>query len=90
MRKNKSSSEKWEDISIYCQSNALEQIATQCKDRWEHIQLDYKKINDYERNIPSGHDSYWKMTSFDRTIKKWPSKYNEDIFQEMENNFGQD
>eukprot|EP01018_Ginkgo_biloba_P040996 Gb_13787 [translate_table: standard] len=56
MRKTKSSSEKWQDISIYCQANALERTATQCKDRWEHIQPDYKKINDYERNIPSGHD----------------------------------
>eukprot|EP01018_Ginkgo_biloba_P017225 Gb_09428 [translate_table: standard] len=58
--------------------------------QWEHIQPDYKKINDYERNIPSGHDSYWQMTSVDRTLKKLPSKYNEDIFQAMENNFGQD
>eukprot|EP01018_Ginkgo_biloba_P035615 Gb_00729 [translate_table: standard] len=90
MRKTKSSSEKWQDISIYCQANALEQTATQCKDRWEHIQPDYKKINDYERNIPSSHDSYWQMTSVDRTLKKLPSKYNEDIFQAMENNFGQD
>eukprot|EP01018_Ginkgo_biloba_P003625 Gb_16326 [translate_table: standard] len=90
MRKTKSSSEKWQDISNYCQANALEWTATQCKDRWGHIQPDYKKINDYERNIPSGHDSYWQMTSIDRTLKKLPSKYNEDIFQAMENNFGQD
>eukprot|EP01018_Ginkgo_biloba_P041069 Gb_22912 [translate_table: standard] len=90
MRKTKSSSEKWQDISNYCQANALERTATQCEDRWEHIQPDYKNINDYERNIPSGHDSYWQMTSTDRTLKKLPSKYNEDIFQAMENNFGQD
>ena len=30
------------------------------------------------------------MTSTDCTLKKLPSKYNEDIFQAMENNFGQD
>eukprot|EP01018_Ginkgo_biloba_P001690 Gb_24957 [translate_table: standard] len=30
------------------------------------------------------------MTSIDLTLKKLPSKYNEDIFQAMENNFGQD
>eukprot|EP01018_Ginkgo_biloba_P008381 Gb_04953 [translate_table: standard] len=90
MRKTKSSSEKWQDISIYCQANALERTATQCKDRWEHIKPDYKKINDYERNISSGHESYWQMTSADRTLKKFPSKYNEEIFQVMENNFGQD
>eukprot|EP01018_Ginkgo_biloba_P015943 Gb_02208 [translate_table: standard] len=90
MRKTKSSSEKWQNISIYCQANALERTATQCKDRCEHIQPDYKKINDYERNIPSGHDSYWQMTYVDRTLKKLPSKYNEDIFEAMENNFGQD
>eukprot|EP01018_Ginkgo_biloba_P020508 Gb_15452 [translate_table: standard] len=30
------------------------------------------------------------MTSTDRTLKKLPSKYNEDIFQAVENNFGQD
>eukprot|EP01018_Ginkgo_biloba_P026255 Gb_01943 [translate_table: standard] len=90
MRKTKSSSEKWQDISIYCQSNAVEQSTTQYKYRWEHIQPNYKKINNYERNILSSHDSYWQMTSVDRTLKKFPSKYNEDIFQAMENNFGQD
>eukprot|EP01018_Ginkgo_biloba_P007934 Gb_41441 [translate_table: standard] len=90
MRKTKSSNEKWQDISIYCQANAVERTANQCKDRWEHTQPDYKKINDYERNIPSGHDNYWQMTSVDRTLKKLPSKYNEEIFQAMENNFGQD
>eukprot|EP01018_Ginkgo_biloba_P001685 Gb_24953 [translate_table: standard] len=90
MRKTKSSSKKWQDISNYCQANALKWVATQCKDRWEHIQQDYKKINDYERNIPSSHDSYWQMTSTDCTLKKLPSKYNEDIFQAMENNFEQD
>eukprot|EP01018_Ginkgo_biloba_P016585 Gb_07537 [translate_table: standard] len=57
MRETKSSNEKWQDISIYCQANALEWTANQCKDRWEHIQPDYKKINDYERNIPSGHNN---------------------------------
>eukprot|EP01018_Ginkgo_biloba_P005238 Gb_18557 [translate_table: standard] len=30
------------------------------------------------------------MTSIDCILKKLPSKYNEDIFQAMENNFGQD
>eukprot|EP01018_Ginkgo_biloba_P026085 Gb_07155 [translate_table: standard] len=90
MKKTKPTSEKWQDISNYCQFHALEQTVTQCKDRWEHIQLDYKNINDYERNIPSGHDSYWQMTYVDRTLKKFPSKYNEEIFQAMENNFGQD
>eukprot|EP01018_Ginkgo_biloba_P016432 Gb_28047 [translate_table: standard] len=30
------------------------------------------------------------MTHVDRTLKNFPSKYNEEIFQAMENNFGQD
>eukprot|EP01018_Ginkgo_biloba_P020727 Gb_33218 [translate_table: standard] len=90
VRKTKLASEKWQDISNYCQSNALEHIANQCKDRWEYIQSYYERINDCERNIPSGHDSYWQMIPVDCTPKKLPSMYNEEIFQAMKNKFGQD
>ncbi|KAH9295959.1 hypothetical protein KI387_039547, partial [Taxus chinensis] len=44
----------------------------------------------YEKNIPSGHNSYWTMTTRERTEKKLPAKFSEEIFDAMELNFGQD
>ncbi|KAH9327964.1 hypothetical protein KI387_000072, partial [Taxus chinensis] len=90
MKKAISSSEKWKIVQKYCVAHGLNRTPNQCRDRWEHIQPDFKKIRDYEANIPSGHDSYWTMTVQERNDKKLPPKYPEEVFHSMEVNFGQD
>eukprot|EP01018_Ginkgo_biloba_P013434 Gb_40606 [translate_table: standard] len=90
MEKTLSAMEKWRDVKKYCSKNGFIRTLIQCRDRWEHIQPDYKRIRDYENNIPSSHYSYWNMTSGERISKKLPSNYIEEIFEAMEKSFGYD
>ncbi|GLJ55991.1 hypothetical protein SUGI_1202020 [Cryptomeria japonica] len=46
MRRALNSTEKWKNIQEYCSAHGVHRIATQCRDRWENIQLDYKIIRD--------------------------------------------
>ncbi|KAH9289516.1 hypothetical protein KI387_033633 [Taxus chinensis] len=85
-----SSTEKWKIVQNYCASHGVVRTVNQCRDRWEHLQPDYKRIRDYEKNIPSGHNSYWTMTARERTEKKLPAKFFEELFDAMELNFGHD
>ena len=88
MKQTKSAIEKWKCTSTQCHSNGLNCTATQCRDRWDHIQPDYKTIRHYERSIVSKHESYWKMTTKERIDKKLPANFTKEIFDAMENHFG--
>lgn len=89
IKRTKSAIEKWKQISVQCQKNGLERTATQCRDRWEHIIPDYKKIRHYERSIPPGHDSFWNMTAKERSEKKLPTNYAKETYEALEKYFGQ-
>eukprot|EP01018_Ginkgo_biloba_P040997 Gb_05151 [translate_table: standard] len=90
MKNTLSAMEKWRATEEFCSQNGVIRTPIQCRDRWEHIQPEYKRIRDYENNIPSGHDSYWNMTGGERIAKKLPSNYIEEIFEAMEKSFGYD
>eukprot|EP01018_Ginkgo_biloba_P031113 Gb_21344 [translate_table: standard] len=81
MKKTLSAMEKWRVVEKYCSKNGVIRIPNQCQNRWEHIQPDYKRIRDYDNNIPSSHDRYWNMTSGERIVKKLPSNYNKFLRQ---------
>eukprot|EP01018_Ginkgo_biloba_P019319 Gb_12440 [translate_table: standard] len=89
MKQAKSAIEKWRTTSAQCHLNGLDRTATQCRDRWDHIQPDYKKIRHYEQNIVSDHESYWNMTAKERIDKKLPANFTKEIFDAMEKHFGQ-
>ncbi|GLJ17703.1 hypothetical protein SUGI_0308920 [Cryptomeria japonica] len=90
MRRALNSTEKWKIIQEYCSAHGVHHTANQCWDRWEHIQPDYKRIRDYEHNIPSGHDSFWNTTSRERIEKKLPTKFIFELYDAMETTFGKD
>ncbi|GLJ24755.1 hypothetical protein SUGI_0473210 [Cryptomeria japonica] len=89
VKRTKSALEKWKQISLQCQKSGLRRNGTQCRDRWEHIIPDYKKIRDYERNTPPGHMSFWNMMAKERMDKKLPTNYSKEIYEAIENYFGQ-
>ncbi|KAH9314569.1 hypothetical protein KI387_023196 [Taxus chinensis] len=84
MKKAISSTEKWKIVQNYCSSHGVDRTANQCRDRWEHVLPDFKRIRDYESHIPSGHDSYWNMTTRERIDRKLPANYAKEIFDAME------
>lgn len=89
MKQTKSAIEKWRNTSAQCHSNGLSRTATQCRDRWDHIQPDYKKIRHYERSVISEQESYWNMMTKERIDKKLPANFTREIYDAMERHFGQ-
>ena len=33
-----------------------------CKEKWNHTRKNFKRMWDYEQNIPNGRSSFWTMT----------------------------
>ncbi|GLJ35335.1 hypothetical protein SUGI_0710800 [Cryptomeria japonica] len=89
-RKALSSTEKWKIIQEYYSSHGVPRTTNQCRDHWEHIQPNYKRIRDYEHNIPFGHDSYSNMTSRERIGKILPTKFVAELYDAMEGTFCRD
>ncbi|GLJ31486.1 hypothetical protein SUGI_0631870 [Cryptomeria japonica] len=90
MKKATTSTEKWKIVQEYCSHHGVFRTANQCRDQWEHIFPDFKRIRDYETHIPSGHDSYWNMTSRERVEKRLPPNFPKELMDAMEINFGSD
>ncbi|GLJ25545.1 hypothetical protein SUGI_0489220 [Cryptomeria japonica] len=88
MRKTLNFTKKSKIIQEYCFSHGVASTKNQCRDRWEHLQPEYKKITNYENNIPLGHDNYWNMTSQERIEKKHLTKFIVGLYDAMENTFG--
>ncbi|KAH9293277.1 hypothetical protein KI387_041519, partial [Taxus chinensis] len=90
MKRTITENEKWRIVEDYCCTHGLLRTASQCRDRWEHVLPDYKRVRDYEAHIPSGHDSYWSMTRRERVEKKLPANFAMELFDAMDISFGND
>ncbi|KAH9300594.1 hypothetical protein KI387_012177, partial [Taxus chinensis] len=90
MKRTITANEKWRIVEDYCCTHGLLRTASQCRDRWEHVLPDYKRVRDYEAHIPFGHDSYWSMTGRERAEKKLPANFAMELFDAMDISFGND
>ncbi|BBM97103.1 protein MpTRIHELIX25 [Marchantia polymorpha subsp. ruderalis] len=81
--KHKSAAERWQWIEDYCWDQRVERSAQQCRDRWERMSADFKKVGDFEKQVPRGGTSYWQMTIDDRKTKKLPSNFQQEIFHAL-------
>ncbi|KAH9324060.1 hypothetical protein KI387_004238, partial [Taxus chinensis] len=90
MKKAITTSEIWRIVEDYCCTHGLLHTASQCRDQWEHVLPDYKRVRDYEAHIPFGHDSYWSMKGRERVEKKLPTNFAMELFNAMDISFGSD
>jgi hypothetical protein len=77
---------KWDKILKWCQDNGMNwhlRDASQCKKKWEAFTYQWKKIYDYECNIPSGHVSYWAMSPRERRAKEFPLNFSRKLYDIM-------
>ncbi|CAM6097005.1 unnamed protein product [Calypogeia fissa] len=81
--KHKSAAERWQWIEDYCWDHGVERSAQQCRDRWERMSADFKKVGDFEKHVPRGGISYWQMTIEDRKNKKLPSNFQQEVFHSL-------
>ncbi|KAL3685324.1 hypothetical protein R1sor_003346 [Riccia sorocarpa] len=81
--KHKSAAERWQWIEDYCWEHRVERSAQQCRDRWERMSADFKKVGDFEKQVPRGGVSYWHMSIDDRKTKKLPSNFQQEIYHAL-------
>ncbi|KAL3701916.1 hypothetical protein R1sor_019938 [Riccia sorocarpa] len=60
--------EKWNKDADYILGDGAEVKRTGdgCKKRWKNLYGEWKRIFDWEKKTPSGHVSYWEMTTDER------------------------
>ncbi|MCO5609757.1 hypothetical protein L7F22_063989 [Adiantum nelumboides] len=80
--------ERWDFISKYCVQQWVLRSRDQCLFCWDRILATFKKINDYERHIPSGGESYWTMSPKQRDEMKLPRSFTEDVYTAMLDRIG--
>ncbi|KAG6547895.1 hypothetical protein Mapa_010715 [Marchantia paleacea] len=83
--KHKTAAERWQAVEDFCWTHNVQRSGQQCKDRWEKMSADFKKIYDYERHVLNGHMHYWQMTLEEKKVKRLPNTF----FQEVYNGLSQ-
>lgn len=90
MKSMKSRSQRWEFVSSYLLRMAVSKTPLQCEYRWSCLWKPFKVIYDYEKAIPSGQDSYWSLSTSERTTKKLPRTFDRKVYSSMKDNFATD
>ncbi|CAM6082924.1 unnamed protein product [Calypogeia fissa] len=81
--KKKTAVERWQWIEDYCWAQGVQKSAQQCQDKWELLASEFKKVHDYEKNIPSGQRSYWEMLGDERKKNRLPRNFYKEVFQSL-------
>lgn len=75
---------RWKEVEDICRKDGVSKKWEQCKKRWERLFTDFKKVYDYQKQIPVGQDGYFEMTRKERKERRLPSLFAEDWYQAME------
>ncbi|CAM6118501.1 unnamed protein product [Calypogeia fissa] len=75
---------RWKEVEDICRKDGVNKKWEQCKKRWERLFTDFKKVYDYQKQIPAGHDGYFEMTRKERKDKRLPSLFADEWYQAME------
>ncbi|KAI5065422.1 hypothetical protein GOP47_0020117 [Adiantum capillus-veneris] len=86
----KTGDERWDFISKYCVQRGVLRSADQCLFHWDSISALFKKVHDYERHIPSGCDSYWKLSANQQEEMKLPRTFLEELYTTMLDRVGKE
>ena len=56
---HQTATEKWISLSDRCFELGINRSANQCNNKWNQTRADFKKVYDYEKEVPSGKPSFW-------------------------------
>lgn len=74
---------RWTLIEDMVWDEGVYRSAQQCKVKWEKLTGEFRKVLDYEKNIPPGRDSYWHITSVDRKDAKLPPNFHKSLYDAL-------
>ncbi|KAG0612053.1 hypothetical protein M758_7G186700 [Ceratodon purpureus] len=81
--RHKSAQERWKWIEDYGWSQGVHKSAQQCQDKWELLVSEFKKVNDYEKNVPGGQKSYWDMSKEERKKTAMPPNFYKEVYNAL-------
>ncbi|CAM6104384.1 unnamed protein product [Calypogeia fissa] len=82
-KKQKTGDQRWKAITEACLSAGVERTAAQCKDKWESLHAEWKRIYDYENDIPPMSESYWNLTNKQRKTQRLPTSFFNSVYHSM-------
>jgi hypothetical protein len=74
---------RWDKVEDHCFANGDERSGSSCKDKWENVLGEVKKVRDYEKRIPSGRDSYWSMDANAKREAALPPNVSKAVFDQI-------
>ncbi|KNA18465.1 hypothetical protein SOVF_070530 [Spinacia oleracea] len=75
---------RWKWVEEYCWGKGCFRSQNQCNDKWDNLMRDYKKVRDYQKNLPADHlKSYWNMDKLERKDKGLPTNMLPQIYQAL-------
>lgn len=87
-KKIKYSSERWDEVAAFVKTKGCTKLASQCKDKWEKIWPAFRKIFDWEKQIPVGKTSFWIMLGDEREQEGFPRGFDKELYDAMASRFG--
>lgn len=86
--KHRTAAERWLAVEDFCWAHKVHRSGQQCKDRWEKMSTDFKKVFDYERHTTTGQTSFWQMTLEEKKAKRLPSTFFLEVYKGLAQWFG--
>ncbi|CAM6095614.1 unnamed protein product [Calypogeia fissa] len=86
--KHRTAAERWLAVEDFCWALKVHRSGQQCKDRWEKMSTDFKKVFDYERHATTGQTSFWQMTLEEKKAKRLPSTFFLEVYKGLAQWFG--
>ncbi|KAH7415221.1 hypothetical protein KP509_14G033200 [Ceratopteris richardii] len=87
-KKIKYSAERWDEVAAFVKARGCTKQASQCKDKWEKIWPAFRKIFDWEKQIPPGKSSFWTMPGDEREREGFPRGFDKELYDVMAARFG--
>lgn len=82
-KKQKTGDQRWKAITEACMNAGVERTAAQCKDKWESLHAEWKRIYDYENDVPPVVASYWILTNKQRKAQRLPTSFFTSVYDSM-------
>jgi hypothetical protein len=81
--RHKSAQERWKWIEDYGWSQGVHKSAQQCQDKWELLVSEFKKVNDYEKNVSGIQKSYWDLSKEERKKTAMPPNFYKEVYNAL-------
>lgn len=88
--KNRKAADRWQAVEDFCFRQNVCRSGQQCKDRWEKMSVDFKKIHNYQRHVTDDTANYWTLTGEEKKSKRLPLTFWQDVFVAMSKWFTKD